>query len=170
MGWSPPISTKPISSKRISSEPISCKLSSIPLSKRSGPRKRFNLSTINSLIAPNAVIPPAPRPKMISNGNQRPQSLSSRISTSAFSKRTRNPINPDSEDRFSGNWRSGPRKTASSSFQERMRNAIKPGDRFKGSNVVSVSDDMESVTGYDSQSTISTDTRNEELIVDEPKK
>merc|ERR1719277_1191817 len=94
MGWSPPISSKPISS-----ESISCKLSSIPLSKRSGPRK-----------------------------------------------------------------------TASLSFQERMRNAIKPGDRFKGSNVVSVSDDMESVTGYDSQSTISTDTLNEELIVDESKK
>merc|ERR1711879_1032351 len=83
---------------------------------------------------------------------QRLQSLSSRSS---------NPINPDSDDSFSINLRGRPRKTASLSFQERMRNAIKPSDRFKESNVVSVSDDLESVTGYDSQSTISTDTRNE---------
>ena len=126
MGWIQPIS--------ISSEPIESKSSDTPLSTRSGPRKRFNLSTINSLIAPNAVIPPAPRPNMISNGNQRPQSLSSRSSTSAFSKRRRNPINPDSDDRFSGNWRSGPRKTMTS-FQDRMRNAVRPSDRFSG-NVV----------------------------------
>merc|ERR1719295_1985164 len=120
---------------------------------------------INAMIAPNGqsqnplqqrlsssvnLAPSRQRPHVISNDNQRTQS--------------------PSDDSFSGNWRSGPRKTASLSFQERMRNAIKPGDRFKGSNVVSVSDDMESVTGYDSQSTISTDTRNEELIVDESKK
>merc|ERR1719195_1230983 len=88
----------------------------------------------------------------------------------SFKTRSSNPINPDSDDSFSINLRSGPRKTASLSFQERMRNAIKPSDRFKESNAVSVSDDLESVTGYDSQSTISTDTRNEELIADESKK
>merc|ERR1719493_693913 len=87
----------------------------------------------------------------------------------SFKKRSSNPINPDSDDSFSINLRGRPRKTASLSFQERMRNAIKPSDRFKESNVVSVSDDMESVTGYDSQSTISTDTRNEK-IADESKK
>merc|ERR1719242_1618023 len=142
MGWIPP---------------ISCKLSSIPLSKRSGPRKRFNLSTINAMIASNGQSQNPLKQSLSSSVNlppsrQRPQSLSSRSS---------NPINPDSDDSFSRNRRSGPRKTASLSFQERMRNAIKPSDRFKESNVVSVSDDLESVTGYDSQSTVSTDTRNE---------
>merc|ERR1719242_1813039 len=179
MGWIPPI--------RI---PIESKSNDNALSTdstRSGPRRKFNLSSINSLIAPNeeSQKPPGSQQQHASSRNQpQRQSLSSRSSTSSFSRRARNPVNPDSDDRFAGNWRSGPRKAVTSSFQERIRNAVKPSDRFSG-NVVNSNggtgsdvsfqrpppkpkdtqsvngEDMEPSTAYDSQSTTSVDTVNE---------
>merc|ERR1719242_758967 len=176
MGWIPPI--------RI---PIESKSNDNALPTRSGPRRKFNLSSINSLIAPNeeSQKPPGSHQQNVSSQNQpQRQSLSSRSSSSSFSRRTRNPVNPDSDDRFAGNWRSGPRKAVTSSFQERIRNAVKPSDRFSG-NVVNSNggtgsnvsfqrpppkpkdtqsvngEDMEPSTAYDSQSTTSVDTVNE---------
>merc|ERR1712062_239508 len=180
MGWIPPI--------RI---PIESKSNDNALSTdstRSGIRRKFNLSSINSLIAPN-------EESQKSQNQPKRQSLSSRSSSSSFSRRTRNPINPDSDDRFAGNWRSGPRKAVTSSFQDRIRNAVKPSDRFSGNmvnsndigsnvpfqrpppkpkdalvavsdslkvtDVQNVNDGMVPSAAYDSQSTTSVDTVNE---------
>merc|ERR1712154_608647 len=92
MGWIPPIQI-PIESKS-NDNALSTD------STRSGPRRKFNLSSINSLIAPNE----EQQQNVPSQTQSQRQSLSSRSSSSSFSRRTRNPLNPDSDDRFAGNW------------------------------------------------------------------